>query len=210
MTTEIIVFAKAPVAGAVKTRLVPLLGAQGALALHRRLVEHSLRIALEAATGPVTLCCTPDRRHEFFAACTARWGVRLTDQADGDLGDRMHAALQAACGEDRRAILIGSDCASLTADDLRKAHAALAQGCSAVFTPAEDGGYMLVGVARSDPRLFERIEWGGARVMTDTRSRLRSLGWRWLELPTRWDIDRPEDYRRALREGLLDAGSAAA
>jgi uncharacterized protein len=72
-----------------------------------------------------------------------------------------------------------------------------------VFVPAEDGGYALIGLSRNDARVFEGINWGGTEVMAQTRERLRGLGWRWHELDTLWDVDRPADYQRLLQSGLL-------
>ena len=108
----------------------------------------------------------------------------------------------------RAALLIGSDCPALTARHLRQADRALRDGADAVFVPCEDGGYALIGLKRVDARLFDGIAWGGETVMAETRSRLRGLGWRWRELETLWDVDRPEDYQRLLASGLLDGRHA--
>ena len=102
-----------------------------------------------------------------------------------------------------RVVLIGSDCPVLRPRDLRQAARWLAGGADAVFAPAEDGGYALIALRRVSPRLFQGVEWGGAQVMAQTRERLAALGWRWRELPEVWDVDRPEDYRRLERTGLL-------
>jgi hypothetical protein len=67
-----------------------------------------------------------------------------------------------------------------------------------------DGGYALIGLRRVEPRLFEGIRWGGDSVMATTRDRMSRLGWRWRELETLWDIDRPEDCQRLLASGLLE------
>ncbi|MBI2311742.1 MAG: TIGR04282 family arsenosugar biosynthesis glycosyltransferase [Betaproteobacteria bacterium] len=203
MTSPILVFAKAPEPGKVKTRLVPLLGADGAAALHRDLVRHALATANSAGLGPVELWCAPDERHPFFAACAQEFGIALKPQGEGDLGARMLRAFEATLGQTPRALLIGSDCPSLTSEDLRNAACALETGNDAVFTPAEDGGYMLVGLTRAAPELFEGVAWGTPMVMAETRKHLSELGWHWQELPTRWDVDRPEDYARLVREGLL-------
>jgi glycosyltransferase A (GT-A) superfamily protein (DUF2064 family) len=72
-----------------------------------------------------------------------------------------------------------------------------------VFQPAEDGGYVLVGLSRMVPGLFENVRWGEATVMRETRERLRSAGATWTEMPVRWDVDRPEDYRRLAASGLV-------
>ena len=199
------VFARAPVAGSVKTRLIPLLGTDGAAALHQCLVEHSLAIARESGLGRVELWCTPDTSGHFFESCAERFGASLHRQGAGDLGARMLSAIEDGIGRARRVLLIGSDCPSLSAADLRTSAHALCEGSDAVFCPAEDGGYMLIGLSHAMPAMFEAIPWGTDTVMEKTRERLRNLGWRWHELPPRWDVDRPEDYQRLLREGWLTA-----
>ncbi len=193
---RVIVFAKAPVPGAAKTRLIPALGAAGAARLHEWLVERALETACAARLGPVELCCAPDRAHPFFAACAARFDVSLTDQGTGDLGERMHRALAAGLP----AVLIGADCPAMTPEYLRDGAGALAAGYDVVLGPAEDGGYVLVGANRIRPDAFARIRWGGQDVMAEQRERLRSIGWRWQELALLWDVDRPDDLERVRRE----------
>jgi glycosyltransferase A (GT-A) superfamily protein (DUF2064 family) len=114
-------------------------------------------------------------------------------------------AFEDALTRSRHVLLMGSDCPSLTAADLRAAARALREGHDAVFCPAEDGGYVLVGLSQAMPALFDAMTWGTAIVMEETRQRLRNLGWRWHELPVHWDVDRPQDYQRLVREGLLRA-----
>jgi rSAM/selenodomain-associated transferase 1 len=142
---RIAVFAKAPVAGAVKTRLAPLLGAEGAARLHRALVRRALGTALRAGVA-VELWCTPDAGDPFFTGCAREFGVRLRVQEGATLGDRMGHAI-AAGPPGVATLLIGSDCPALDAEDLLRAAGALATH-DAVFIPAEDGGYVLVGLAR--------------------------------------------------------------
>jgi rSAM/selenodomain-associated transferase 1 len=198
---RLVVFAKAAQPGAVKTRLMPVLGAAGAAALHRRLVEHTMDTARVA--GAELELCASSVDDEFLRECAQRHGARLTAQSAGDLGRRMHEAFQRALNSERcsAAVLIGSDCPALTPRHLRLAFTAL-KDHDAVVAPAEDGGYVLIGLSRLDPRLFEGIEWGTDRVMAHTRQRLDALGWRWHELETLWDIDRPADYERLLASGL--------
>lgn len=203
-TICIIVLARAPQPGAVKTRLIPLLGAEGAAALHVRLVKHTLATVRKAALGAVELHCAPDCDDDFFRFCSNRYGVHLVAQRDGDLGARMAAAVSAALAVHARVLLIGSDCPALTARHLRQANQALLDGAPAVLVPADDGGYVLLGLTRSDKRLFEGIAWGSDTVFADTRARLRALGWRSHELETLWDVDRPEDYQRLVESKLLD------
>ena len=199
---RLLVFARAPVPGAVKTRLIPALGATGAAELYARLLERTLTTACTATVAPVDLWCAPDSGDPAFAAAKARWGVILHEQTQGDLGERMHQALGAALeGGQGAAVLVGCDCPALTATDLDAAFAAL-DDHDVVLGPAEDGGYTLIGVRRLSPVLFEGIEWGSDRVLRQTRSRLVALGWRWHELPMLWDVDRPEDLKRLGDVGL--------
>lgn len=198
----LIVLAKAPEPGAVKTRLAPLLGLEAAAALHARLLERTLRTAHEARGARIELHGAP-HRHAFFLACRRRFGVRLCAQGGGDLGRRMHAALERALRGADYAVLVGTDCPSLRPQDLRAALRALERGRDAVLAPAEDGGYGLVGVRRSSKRLFTGVPWGTKRVFDATRRRLARLGWRWTRLRTLWDVDRSEDYLRLERARLL-------
>ncbi len=208
MTIPTIVFAKAPQPGGVKTRLIPALGAAGAALLHERLVARTLRTATAAGVGPVELCCAPDAAHPFLASAAAGLGLPLTGQGGGDLGARMHRAAARALNNASGVILIGCDCPALTPQYLRAARAALDEGWDVALGPAEDGGYVLLALARIDPALFDRIPWGGPDVMAITVARCAALRWRWRQLETLWDIDRPEDLVRLRRdlphaEGLL-------
>ena len=206
--TRVLVFAKAPQPGSVKTRLIPVLGEERAAALHEALVRRALATATSAYRDRVTLYCAPDTNHPFFHACTATYGVRLTPQATGNLGDRMRHAFDQALKDSASVILIGSDCPALTAAHLLQAGKLLQEGDDAVFAPAEDGGYGLVALRRCAASLFENIAWGGQTVMEETRARLRQLAWSWRELATVWDVDRPADYERLVVSRLLSESTA--
>jgi uncharacterized protein len=207
--TAVIVFAKAPRPGSVKTRLIPLLGAEVAAALQVRLVKHALETATKALR-PVELHCAPDANDPFFRFCAGHYGVTVRAQVEGDLGARMLTAFTQSLPEHASVLLIGSDCPALTARHLRQADRSLRNGADAVFIPCEDGGYALIGMKRVEAALFDGMTWGGEHVMADTRARLTALGWRWHELETLWDVDRPEDYTRLMGSGLLDSRRATA
>jgi rSAM/selenodomain-associated transferase 1 len=145
--TALIVFAKAPVAGRAKTRLIPALGAEGAAALAARLLDHTMRQAADAGLNALELCVAPDAAHPRLQGAAARHGAVLTLQGEGDLGARMQRALSRRLALHERVLLIGTDAPSLDARVLRAAAAAL-DGHDAVFVPALDGGYALVGLAR--------------------------------------------------------------
>jgi rSAM/selenodomain-associated transferase 1 len=193
---EVAVFAKAPIAGFAKTRLIPRLGAEGAAQLQAQLVTRALVTARAADIGPVTLWCAPDCAHPLFRDA----GVPLRPQPEGDLGARMLAAFEAASGA---LVLIGSDCPCLEPQDLRDAAAAL-DDADVAIAPAEDGGYGLIAARAPHPRLFEDVPWSTSRVAAATRLRARETGLRLCELRTVWDVDTPADHARAVREGLVD------
>jgi len=207
--TAVIIFARAPRPGAVKTRLIPLLGAEGAAALHVRLLKRTLETARAASFRRIELHGTPDINDPFFSFCAGHFAVAVAAQSGGDLGARMLAAFEAALATHPRALLLGSDCPALAPRHLRQADRALREGSDAVFVPCEDGGYALIGLQRAEARLFDGIAWGGENVMADTRTQLTGLGWRWRELETLWDVDRPEDYSRLMDSGLLDTKRGA-
>jgi rSAM/selenodomain-associated transferase 1 len=182
----VLVFSRAPLAGRVKRRLIPRLGAWGAARLHVQLTRHALRTAAAAGCGPVELHLT--QRHKLFR--------KIKLQKGADLGERMHHALSRALRRQRAAILIGADCPALRPADLRRAARLLAGGCDVVLGPAEDGGYVLIGARRVSSRLFDGIEWGTAGVYADTVKRLDAAGYRWRALRLLWDVDRPQDLER--------------
>lgn len=181
----IAILARAPVPGKAKTRLIPALGAAGAATLQDWLLRHALATAQAAGIGPIALWLDG----ELGGLPDA---VTVYPQPEGDLGARMRAAIEARPGT----LVIGTDCPALTGDHLRLAAQCLRRQVDAVVIPAEDGGYVLIGMREPVSAVFERVEWGTDRVMAQTRRRLAALGWRWRELETLWDVDRPDDLPR--------------
>ena len=192
---QIAILAKAPIAGLAKTRLIPALGPKRAARLHRSLTRHTVRCAMEADLGQVTLWCTPNAEHRFFRALRRTAGLPCLVQTSGDLGARMHMAFRLHCFEGPL-LLIGTDCPMLTAEHLREAARQLIVGADAVFYPAEDGGYVLVGLRRPQAALFEEMPWGTSDVMALTRERASRAGLKTCELETLWDVDQPVDVMR--------------
>ena len=192
----LIVFARAPLPGRVKTRLVPRLGEWGAARLQARLTRQTLRTALAARCAALELHGTPRARHPFFLECRKHFRLRLQQQRGRDLGERMYRALAAALRRYAAALLIGTDCPVLRPQELRRATRLLRGGCDVVLSPAEDGGYALIGVRRVSWRLFDGIAWGESGVYAQTAERLSALGYRWRALCKVWDVDRPADLER--------------
>lgn len=194
MTTALVVMAKAPVAGLAKTRLIPALGAEAAAGLAQRLLLHTLDQTLDLNADYRELCVSPDTRHPVFELACAKAGgeLKLTLQGEGDLGQRMQRVFERVLQVHDKALLIGTDAPALGADMLRLAQVAL-DDHEAVFVPAMDGGYALVGLTRPAPLLFQAMTWSTPQVMADTRQRLKQARLTWLELAPVHDIDEPAD-----------------
>ncbi len=189
----IAVMARAPVPGLAKTRLIPTIGAHAAAVLQERLTEHALAVALAADVGPVMLWCTPRTTHAAFRELGTRLPVTLNQQPEGDLGARMLAAIVAAGGP---ALVIGTDCPALRSDHLCAAADALRGGTEVVLIPAEDGGYVLIGMRRPHASLFDAVAWGSDTVLANTRARIAVAGMTAAEFDTLWDVDTEADLAR--------------
>jgi rSAM/selenodomain-associated transferase 2/rSAM/selenodomain-associated transferase 1 len=201
----LILFARFPVAGKVKTRLIPALGAEGAAALHRRLVLRTLRTAH-------ALCQSQNVELEIrFAGDDAKpmqhWlgdGWLCRPQCDGDLGQRMVGAFADSFREGSPAtVIIGSDCPSLTPETLAAAFESLTTN-PVVFGPATDGGYYVIGLTRLVPELFQGVAWGTETVLAQSQEILARNDSKPALLTPLDDLDRPEDVAAWKRLGEVD------
>lgn len=198
---RIVIFAKAPMAGRVKTRLIPALGEAGAARLAARMLDLALGAARAAAVGSVELCMSPAPDSADWAGIPLPADIETRDQGAGDLGARMAGAAQRAIAQGEAVLLTGTDCPQLTAARLREAAAQLLSH-DAVLHRAVDGGYPLLGLRAFDASLFDGIPWSTAAVADLTLERMAALGWNvWLG-ETLQDIDVPAD----LTAGWIDAG----
>jgi hypothetical protein len=189
--TRIVIFAKAPVPGRVKTRLIPALGAKGAAKLAAEMLKQTLQEARAARLGVVELCADPCPDDPAWD-CYREVPDLISDQGQGELGERLARAAGRAIEAGERVILIGTDCPDLDRNHLRNAAAALDE-YDVVIHPAIDGGYVLLGLARFDPSLFSNIPWSSEAVANETLGRIARLGWSLLVgVPLR-DIDEPAD-----------------
>lgn len=217
---RVVVLAKAPVPGRVKTRLGATIGHEAAAVLARRMLDHALREALAASLGPVRLCGDPTGRDAGFGDWSRDGRIEYADQANGDLGHRMaQAVLDAAkdpcpgsSAPPGRVLLVGTDAPELEAGRLRAAAARLSDA-SVVFVPALDGGYALVGLrvppsggaaglARMAQPLFQGIPWSTPQVMDRTRMQLSAASIDWAEEPPVRDIDTADDLAHGLPAGF--------
>lgn len=193
---RVLVFARVPEPGRVKTRLIPALGADGAAALYLDLLDHVLAEVSRPPGLAVELWVDRAPVAAELEARAAAAGAALRLQAEGDLGRRMDQALRRVLGEGALPILVGSDLPGLRAAHLEAAARALREDAEAVFAPATDGGYGLVGLTRPMPELFTDMPWSTPAVMDETAARLAAAGVRWTRLEALWDVDAPEDLPR--------------
>ena len=193
-TAVLLIFARAPVAGQVNTRLAPLLGERGAADLQRELI--ALRVQQFRDSGcELVLCCTPDTRHPVFQQHHINDGISLFAQQGDDLGQRMQHAMTAFLQHYDKAVLIGTDAPATGVNEVAQALQHL-DDCDVVLQGAEDGGYTLIAMRHPQPVCFHAIPWGSERVLRRTRANLVAAGIRWQELETGWDIDTAENYQR--------------
>lgn len=197
------IFAKAPIAGFAKTRLIPALGAEGAAKLQAQLLHRTLATVL-ACKAQYWLWAAGELDHPIWASLTRELNAPAPQAQQGDdLGARMAHALTVMHAGRHPTLIVGTDCPALTVAHLDAALDAL-KTHDHVFIPAEDGGYVLVGSKRPNVALFENIAWGSNQVMAQTRAAVRRLApGSACELPGLWDLDEPADWRRARAEGLI-------
>ena len=194
--SRLLIFAKAPIVGQVKTRLIPDIGATAACDFYRDCLHATVRRMIRANLAPVTVYAT-DVQHPDFQQLAKRYPLCLRQQCGDDLGERMAQAIAADLKDDvRSVILIGTDAPSLTPDDIAQGFTQLQAGIDVVLAPAEDGGYVLIGLQQRQPALFQKIPWSTAQVAELTRQRCRAQRLHLYELPTRWDIDCVADLTR--------------
>ena len=190
---RLIIFAKAPVPGSAKTRLIPALGAAGAAALAHRMLDCALRNALAAQVQSVELCMTPASGHSAWQHVTLPESVQCTAQADGDLGERMAAAMGCSTGQGHQPVLLmGTDCLGLDTELINEAARQL-QAHDAVIVPVADGGYSLIGLKLPCHALFTQMAWSTSTVAQETLQRMAALGLSVWQGPTLHDIDEPVD-----------------
>lgn len=187
----LLIFIKNPEKGKVKTRLAAGVGEEQALRIYHALLNHTRRIAEQ----------TPAERYLFYSSyidTDDQWSPQKFYkklQAPGDLGEKMARAFEATLKRHEKAVIIGSDCASLEATLIEQAFAALEEH-DFVLGPALDGGYYLLGMKSFAPELFREIPWSTAGVRKITLGKIRQLGKTCHQLPPLSDIDHPEDWEK--------------
>ncbi len=201
-------FAKAPIPGRVKTRMVPPLTPDAAARIARGCLEISLRRFVPAVAAPFTLFLDGIADSALLDLAGAL-GVPIVPQARGDLGERLRAAYRVLReGGAGKTIAIGSDSPTLDPRWISDAIAAL-DTHDLVIGPCEDGGYYLIGSRDDVPEVFNEIPWSTADVTARTLERARALGLSVHELPVWYDVDDIPSLARAMADAGRDSGLAA-
>jgi len=195
----LILFAKVPRSGKVKTRFLPDLSPEQASQIYRAFILDTLNSTASLKGVKRILACDPNRQDPFFKGLAERFGLTLIDQIGKDLGERMRNALVEAhrLGFDQ-AVVIGMDLPTLPVDYIQGAFRELkkhSQGPSIVLGPSADGGYYLIGCSRQVPAIFDGIAWGTERVLTQTLARIADNHLNAALLPFWYDVDTLQDLR---------------
>lgn len=196
---DVIVFARRPRPGHVKTRLSHDLGRQRAASVYAGLLRRTLAIVERASFGRRVLMPAAIADLDYFHMHYAHRGWRVRPQCAGNLARRMAHALGRQLGANHAALLIGSDIADFKLTDLCAARAALAAGADAVVGPAQDGGYWLIGLSRPIAGLFHNMPWSSSRLYQRTIRHFEREQLDWVELATRRDVDTIGDLRGLAR-----------
>jgi len=189
--TCLCLFAKAPISGKVKTRLLPALSEQQACRAHKVLLQHC--IAKIQHTDWQSQLWSTDISDPYMQENAQQYALSLHEQHGLDLGERMANAAQQSLENFDYVVIVGTDCPSLDITIINDVVKKLQAGVDVVLGPATDGGYVLIGLSVMDSRIFTDINWGSGQVLELTRTRLQEAGLTWYELAEQRDIDRPDD-----------------
>jgi len=194
--SRVALFAREPVLGQVKTRLYPAIGASRALSLYRSMLGRIAAIIEASSLAAWDLWVSSNPSHEcFISICNIR---NIYLQEGEDLGQKMSFSVAQTLARPgiESILIVGTDCPAMSASVIDSALAELDAGIAVVIGPAEDGGYVLLGMRRHIPQLFEGISWGTDVVLQQTLSRLQQLNISYRLLEPLWDVDKPEDLAR--------------
>ncbi len=205
--TNLVIFAKQPCPGKVKTRLCPPLSGQEAAEVHSACLRYTCQIMSLSPDGKTALAISPDEPGPHLLKLIPE-EMEIWPQGDGDLGARLcRCQRRAYSGGAQRVIFIGADSPTMPVERLCQAVGMLAD-CDVILGPCEDGGFYLLGLSQHGAGLYADVAWGGPEVSRQLCANAARLGLRVGELDPWYDIDRPADLHRALHD--LESAPAAA
>lgn len=195
MSRDVVIFAKYPRPGDVKTRLIGPLTAGQAAEVHRRCLDLTMSCVAAVPEANCVLAVTPDDA-DFSLLVSGE--VPIVPQGPGDLGRRLQRVIaDRFAGGCDRLVVVGCDCPLMGPEDLSTALDRLARH-DVVIGPATDGGYYLLGLSEPAPALFTSIDWGSSQVADQTRHRAREAGLTVAQLSARRDLDEYDDILAAV------------
>ena len=194
--SRIAVFAREPLLGKVKTRLLAALGEEGALALYQQMLVRIGGCINASGLARLDLWVSSNPSHKLFLTICNEMNIYI--QEGNDLGEKMAFSCESTLWAEaaQSVIIVGTDCPVMDAAYLDSALTSLQGGSDVVIGPAEDGGYVLIGMRQPQAALFVDIPWGSDRVLAETLTRLQALHLNYHLLPTLWDVDTPADLPR--------------
>lgn len=190
----VMVFAKAPIAGEVKTRLGKDLGMRQAAAIYRKLLFQCLKKLSDSKICHIELWCYPTTRHPFFLECARVFNLSLRKQQGSDLGLRMLNAFKVSLFRDEFALLMGSDIPAIEITDIERVNQYMNASSDVVIIPTRDGGYGLIAMKNPHPELFKNMQWSTTSVLDKTLLRMKRKKLTYELLSVKRDIDNKADY----------------
>lgn len=207
MKRTVIIMAKAPLAGTVKTRLEPYLSAEKCAQLAGCFLRDTISKA-ESLKNKLIIAYSPAGETDYFRRLAGE-KTSLVEQKGDDLGEKMFSAFEFAFRQnsDAAAVMIGTDSPTFPADFIERAFEFLETGADAVLGKTEDGGFYLIGLRKADARIFERVEWSSPKTFAQVRENILNLNRRLREVPGWYDVDEPNDFEQ-LKNEFLNSGNA--
>ena len=190
---QLIIFIKEPIAGQCKTRLIPLLGEQGAADFYKQLASHSVTTSKQLSNIDIALYTYPDTQHPFVQNLVLETSASIQCQQGDDLGERMYNALKTSLKRYSHSVLIGSDCPAISCNYIEQAFKAL-DSHDITLGPATDGGYVLIGCTKISPSVFANTQWSSSTVLQQCLSNINQLNYSQHLLDELWDVDTPNDF----------------
>lgn len=199
-TKVLMIFARLPVEGKVKTRLIPAFGEKITTKLYLYLAEYTFKLCHDSSFDCIQIWLSEhDPKNPYVEKWQISYPFSIHIQQGNDLGERMYSAFRYSLLHFDSAVIIGCDCPDLNFHDLNLAGDWLADPNNNVIGPTEDGGYYLLGLNDCCSDLFEGIPWGQKNVADCTRHKAKKLNLRLVQLDEKWDIDWPKDVCRLLK-----------
>jgi len=200
MKRAVIIMAKAPLAGTVKTRLQPFLSAAQCAALAACFLGDAINKAKLIKNQRLIIAYSPAEERDFFARL-ANGKTSLVEQKGINLGEKMFSAFGFAFAQNAdAAVMIGTDSPTFPDDFIEQAFEFLETNSDAVLGKTEDGGFYLIGLRKLDKRIFEAVKWSSAKTFEQVRGNIMNLDWHLREVPAWYDVDEPKDLEQLKQE----------